>query len=203
MELDTSGGGRSRPRTDLLRHQVHRSPAWWIVGEFGKIMYTADGGATWKEQEKTVMEGSGFFDLLDLPTLFGIHATDGQRAMASGLDAHIARTTDGGARWTYDKIDAGDVPLLDPIYDVTELPDGTSWGVALRAKSSQGRRTLHGRGQDRPGRPHRLRSINFSADPQHGWMVGLRAHLPDDGRRQDVAALPGLSDANVGVDHEQ
>src|SRR5258705_63075 len=96
MELDTSGG-ESLAAADPIFYGVKFTDAQhgWIIGEFGKIMYTADGGATWKEQEKTLLEGTGFFDLLDLPTLFGIHAIDGQRAIASGLDAHVAGTTAG------------------------------------------------------------------------------------------------------------
>jgi photosystem II stability/assembly factor-like uncharacterized protein len=174
MELDTSGGETLAAADPIFYGVKFTDPQHgWVVGEFGKIMYTADGGATWKEQEKTIMEGSGFFDLLDLPTLFGIHATDGQRSIVSGLDAHIGRTNDGGARWTFDKIDAGDVPLLDPIYDVTELPDGTGWGVGaagevVRKGPADAAWTRAKIGQDVLTW---LRSIHFS-DPQHGWMVG-------------------------------
>jgi hypothetical protein len=42
--------------------------------------------------------------------MFGIHATDANTAMASGLEGHIAATSDGAERWSFDKIDAGDDP---------------------------------------------------------------------------------------------
>jgi photosystem II stability/assembly factor-like uncharacterized protein len=174
MELDTSGG-ESLAAADPIFYAVKFTDAQhgWIVGEFGKIMYTADGGQTWKEQEKTVMEGSGFFDLLDLPTLFGIHAVDGQHAITSGLEGHIARTSDGGAHWAYDKIDAGDVALVDPLYDVTELPDGTSWSVGaagevVRKGPADPAWTRAKIGQDVLTW---LRAIHFS-DAKNGWMVG-------------------------------
>jgi photosystem II stability/assembly factor-like uncharacterized protein len=174
MELDTSGG-ESLAAADPIFYDVKFVDAQhgWIVGEFGKVLATADGGQTWKEQEKTLLEGTGFFDLLDLPTLFGVHAIDGQHAVAAGLEAHLARTTDGGGRWTFDKIDAGDVPLVDPLYSVTEFPDGTAWAVGAagevirkgpgdaawaRAKIGQDVLTW-------------LRAIHFS-DPQNGWIVG-------------------------------
>ena len=173
MELDTSGG-ESLASADPIFYAVKFADAehGWIVGEFGKIMHTADGGQTWREQEKSIMEGSGYFDLLDLPTLFGIHVTDGQHAMACGLDGHIGRTVDG-ARWTYDKIDAGDIPLVDPIYDVTELQDGTSWGVGaagevVRKGPADAAWTRAKIGQDVLTW---LRAIHFS-DPKNGWMVG-------------------------------
>jgi photosystem II stability/assembly factor-like uncharacterized protein len=174
MELDTSGG-ESLAAADPIFYAVQfiDPQQGWVVGEFGKIMHTTDGGETWREQERTLMEGTGIFDLLDLPTLFGVHAIDGQRAVASGLEGHIARTTDGGARWTFDKLDAGDVPLVDPLYDVTELPDGTGWGVGaagevVRKGPADPAWTRAKIGQDVLTW---LRSIDFS-DPQNGWMVG-------------------------------
>jgi photosystem II stability/assembly factor-like uncharacterized protein len=175
MELDTSGG-ETLAAADPIFYAVDFTDAQhgWIVGEFGKIMYTEDGGDTWREQERSLMEGTGIFDLLDLPTLFGISATrDGQRAIASGLDAHVAATTDRGARWTFDKIDAGNVPLLDPLYDVTELPDGTGWGVGaagevIRKGPADPAWTRAKIGQDVLTW---LRAIHFS-DPQNGWIVG-------------------------------
>jgi photosystem II stability/assembly factor-like uncharacterized protein len=174
MELDTSGG-ESLAAADPIFYAVKFTDAQhgWIVGEFGKIMYTADGGETWKEQEKTLLEGTGFFDLLDLPTLFGIHAVDGQHAIASGLEGHVARTSDGGARWSFDKIDAGDVALVDPLYDVTEQPDGTGWSVGaagevIRKGPADPAWTRAKIGQDVLTW---LRAINFS-DPKNGWMVG-------------------------------
>ena len=174
MELDTSGG-ESLASADPIFYAVRFTDPQhgWIVGEFGKIMYTGDGGQTWHEQEKTLLENTGFFDLLDLPTLFGIHAVDGQRAIVAGLDGHVARTTDGGGRWDFDKIDAGDIPLVDPIYDVTELPDGTNWGVGaagevIRKGPADPAWTRAKIGQDVLTW---LRAIDFS-DPQHGWMVG-------------------------------
>jgi photosystem II stability/assembly factor-like uncharacterized protein len=174
MELDMAGG-ESLAAADPIFYAVKFVDAQhgWIVGEFGKVMYTADGGQTWKEQEKTLMDGSGFFDLLDLPTFFGIHVIDGQQAVASGLEGHLARTTDGGGRWTFEKIDAGDVPLVDPIYDVVQLPDGTGWAVGaagevVRRGPADAAWTRAKIGQDVLTW---LRSIHFS-DPQHGWMVG-------------------------------
>jgi len=174
MELDTSGG-ESLAAADPIFYGVRFTDPQngWIVGEFGKIMHTTDGGQTWKEQEKTLLEGTGFFDLLDLPTLFGIHVTDAQHAMAGGLEGHVARTSDGGERWGFEKIDAGDIPLVDPIYDVTELPDGTGWGVGaagevIRKGPADPAWTRAKIGQDVLTW---LRKIAFS-DPQHGWMVG-------------------------------
>jgi photosystem II stability/assembly factor-like uncharacterized protein len=174
MELDTSGG-ESLAAADPIFYAIKMVDAQhgWIVGEFGKIMHTADGGQTWKEQEKPLLEGTGFFDLLDLPTMFGIHAADANNAMASGLEGHVASTTDGGARWGFDKIDAGEIPLVDPLYEVTQLPDGTRWGCGaagevIRRGPADAAWTRAKIGQDVLTW---LRGIDFS-DQQHGWMVG-------------------------------
>ena len=174
MELDTSGG-ETLAAADPIFYDVRfiDRQEGWIVGEFGKIMHTTDGGQTWREQERTLMEGTKIFDLLDLPTLFGIHAADSQRALAVGLEAHVARTSDGGARWKFDELDAGAVPLVDPLYDVTELPDGTGWGVGaagevIRKGPTDAAWTRAKIGQDVLTW---LRAIHFS-DPQNGWMVG-------------------------------
>jgi photosystem II stability/assembly factor-like uncharacterized protein len=61
----------------------------WIVGEFGTIMTTADGGTTWTQQHSPVES-----------TLFGVHFPDPQHGWAVGIDATILRTEDGGATWT-------------------------------------------------------------------------------------------------------
>jgi len=87
MEADISGG-ESLAAADPILYDVKFTDAQngWIVGEFGKIMHTSDGGETWHEQEKTLLEGTGIFDLLDLPTMFGISVVDDKNAVAVGLE---------------------------------------------------------------------------------------------------------------------
>jgi photosystem II stability/assembly factor-like uncharacterized protein len=74
MESDLSGG-ESIAATDPVFYDVEFADEHhgWIVGEFGKIMYTSDGGDTWHEQNRSLLEGSDFFDALDLPSLFGLY----------------------------------------------------------------------------------------------------------------------------------
>jgi photosystem II stability/assembly factor-like uncharacterized protein len=145
----------------------------WVVGEFGKILYTTDGGTTWSDQTKTLLEGSGYFDPLDLPSLFGLSIDDAQNAIAAGIEGHIARTTDAGARWAYDPNDVGEIKMLDPLFDVEEFPDGSGWAVGaageifrkLPGASSWKRASI---GQDVLTW---MRALDFS-DQQNGWMVG-------------------------------
>ena len=173
MEADMSGGETLAAADPVFYDVKFTSPdEGWIVGEFGKIMHTSDGGETWHEQERSLLEGTGIFDLLDLPTLYGVQMTDAQHGVAAGLEGHIARTSDGGQRWTYDKFDL-EFPLVDPLFRVVELQDGTGWAVGSAGEvvtrepdgASWKRAKL---GQDVLTW---LRGISFS-DPQHGWMVG-------------------------------
>jgi photosystem II stability/assembly factor-like uncharacterized protein len=187
MEGDLSGG-QSLAAADPILYDVKFVDAQngWIVGEFGKILRTRDGGETWKEQTKSLLEGTEYFDLLDLPTLFGLDARNGENAVAAGLEAHIARTRDGGTKWTYDRTDGGDVKLVDPLYDVVEFADGTGWavgaaGMVVQTKPGSDVWNRADIGQDVLTW---LRSISFS-DPQYGWMVGgfgLIYHTEDGGK---------------------
>jgi len=173
MEADLSGGESLAAADPILYDVKFTDPEHgWIVGEFGKIMHTADGGETWHEQEKTLMEGTGIFDPLDLPTLFGIHAKSQQEAIAAGLEGHIARTRDGGQRWGFDQIEV-DYPLVDPLLRVTELSDGSGWATGLAGevmRREPGESVWHRAklGQDVLTWLH---GISFS-DQQHGWLVG-------------------------------
>ncbi len=172
MELDVSGG-ESLAAADPIFYDVKFTDPQhgWIVGEFGKIMHTDDGGATWREQEKTLL-GNGIFDLLDIPSLFGVYMTSASAGVASGLEGHIARTTDGGQHWAFDPTEV-DVPLLDPLFRIVELPDGNGWAVGAAGEVMR-----HGPGEAAWKRAKLgqdvltwLRGMSFS-DPQHGWMVG-------------------------------
>src|SRR5437870_11245122 len=61
----------------------------WVVGEFGTIMASDDGGRTFHQQHAPVES-----------TLFGVHFVDARRGWAVGIDGVILRTEDGGATWT-------------------------------------------------------------------------------------------------------
>jgi photosystem II stability/assembly factor-like uncharacterized protein len=64
------------------------SGAWWIVRADGKIMHTADGGATIVKQKDPVSS---------MPV--AIAATDTRHAWAACTDGEISTTTDGGTTW--------------------------------------------------------------------------------------------------------
>lgn len=61
----------------------------WIVGEFGIVMASADGGLTWTQQPAPIES-----------TLFGVYFADAKRGWAVGIDSMILQTDDGGVTWT-------------------------------------------------------------------------------------------------------
>jgi photosystem II stability/assembly factor-like uncharacterized protein len=60
----------------------------WLVGEFGVILASTDGGLTWHQQSTPVES-----------TLFGVRFIDAKRGWAVGVDSVILDTEDGGATW--------------------------------------------------------------------------------------------------------
>ena len=78
----------------------------WIVGEFGTIFASDDGGATWRQQSSTVES-----------SLFGAYFVDAQRGWAVGLDATLLATSDGGETWQKQSVEAPKGFLLS-LYDV-------------------------------------------------------------------------------------
>lgn len=187
VQMDNDGsGGEQLAAADPVFYDVKfvDEKRGWVAGEFGKILHTEDGGETWKEQEQTLM-GSTYFDLLDLPSMFGLHVKNANEVVASGLEAHIARTSDAGKTWAYDEINGGDVPLVDPFFDIVEFDDGSGWAVGAAGevvKRTPGQGWQRAKiGQDVLTW---LRALSF-ADQQNGWMVGgfgLIFHTTDGGK---------------------
>ncbi len=156
----------------------------WVVGEFGKIYHTSDGGKTFAEQEESLL-GHGVFDVLDIPTFFGVHFNNRQEGVVVGLDGKIARTHDGGTTWRFDPEKLA-YPLVDPLYTSVSLADGNAWAVGAAGevlKLDPGATEWH---RAKLGMEvfTWLRSIDFFS-PQNGWIVGgfgMILHTTDGGK---------------------
>ena len=142
----------------------------YIVGEFGKIYYTTDGGQNFVEQQETLMDET-VIDILDLPTLFDVEFVSDQHGIAAGLDGRIAETTDGGQNWDFRPNNVDD--YVDPFYSATILPDGTRWVVGASGqvvKAGAGEPFARG---DLGSRVNNwIRRVRFHDDGKHGWLVG-------------------------------
>lgn len=145
----------------------------WVVGEFGKIYHTADGGDTWSEQQESLAGEAGgeIVDASDLPTFFSIYMRDMNNGLVAGLNSRIARTRDGKT-WRFEEFDA-DTTFDDPLYTAQQLPDGSAWAVGAAGVVVR---------QTAPGAPWRgvslgmelngwMRDVDFF-DKDHGWIVG-------------------------------
>lgn len=158
----------------------------WIVGEFGKILKSTDGGKSWSEQQETLVGGE-FIDALDLPTFFGIDCIDASQCAAVGLNGKIASTTDGGETWSFEEV-GGD--FTEPLFTVQLFPDGTGWAAGV---AGQVMKRENGKWQpaDLGMRVFSwLRQVGF-ADANNGWLVGgfgLVLHTRDGGKTWIPAA---------------
>jgi len=160
------------------------SSTGWVVGEFGKIYHTGDGGKTWVEQEQSLLGSSGLYDVLDIPTFFGVSFVDHRNGIVAGLQGRIARTRDGGKTWAFERFDV-DVPVEDPLLSVVQFPDTSAWAVGIAGAIVR---------QDRPDGAWKrppvgmeltswLRKVDFY-DANNGWIVGgygLILHTTDGG----------------------
>jgi photosystem II stability/assembly factor-like uncharacterized protein len=125
----------------------------WMVGDYGNIRFTGDGGETWASQHQSLLGQTlaGYMrplrDALDLPALFRVVMRDRQHGLVSGVGGVLLATDDGGGSWKI--VDTGispriEVPLLEIAF-VGERP----WvfgggGVVLSADASAWKRVdLH------------------------------------------------------------
>jgi len=156
----------------------------WVVGEFGHVLHTSDGGQTWTEQQQSLITGE-IFDALDLPTFYGVNFTTPQDGVAAGLDGKIARTRDGGATWAFQKMQL-DYPIVDPLFTPRLFPDGTGWaigaaGEVVRLGTPDGQWQRAKLGMEVVTW---LRGM-YWVNPDDGWIVGglgLILHTKDGGK---------------------
>jgi photosystem II stability/assembly factor-like uncharacterized protein len=185
----------------------------WVVGAFGTIARTSDGGNTWQAQPSKTTQSLYDVDFVDtqhgwvvgrqgliLRTtdggatwdaqtsgtsqhLFGVDFVDDQYGVAVGDFGVILVTRDGGQHWEDDKL-SEDVVL----YDVAMTDRTRGWiagefGSVLTSADGGVTWTKQETGIDKT-----LFGICFP-DPQNGWVVGIDAlilHTADGGQTWKV-----------------
>lgn len=96
---EPQGSGEDRIYNDLCFVDKETG---WVVGEFGLIYHSLDGGRHWVRQEcKDIIPVVDTATQWSTPTpsLYSVCFTDARRGWASGMDAIIIATEDGGATW--------------------------------------------------------------------------------------------------------
>jgi len=148
----------------------------WVVGEFGNIYHTTDGGKTWKTQQETLI-GAGIYSSLDIPTFFGASFSDTQNGVVAGLESKVARTRDGGKTWKFEQFDFKE-GTGDPLYEPFQFPDTTAWAVGAAGL------VVHQRSTGEPWQRVSLgREVNtwlrgvYFLNKNDGWVVGGYGHI--------------------------
>jgi photosystem II stability/assembly factor-like uncharacterized protein len=88
----------------------------WLVGNFGKILRTDDGGDHWRLQKSGTNEH-----------LQDIDAWDANHALVVGNNGILLQTKDGGNSWS--KINVPRSDIANKIIRVHTLPGGEAWAV--------------------------------------------------------------------------
>ena len=77
----------------------------WMVGEYGNVRYTTDGGKTWGAQHGSLLDGlasrGGARDVMTMSAFFNVHFTDPNNGLLVGGGGAIATTNNGGQNWTW------------------------------------------------------------------------------------------------------
>jgi len=155
----------------------------WMVGEFGKIYHSTDGGMTWNEQQNTLLGHAGIDDALNLPALFGVRFKNATEGIAVGIEGKIVKTMDGGKTWAFTGEDLAAFST-EPLYALRLFSDGKGWIVGASGRVLQLR---DGDWKNAPlGGPLTtwLRSIDFFNE-DNGWIVGgygMILHTTDGGK---------------------
>jgi photosystem II stability/assembly factor-like uncharacterized protein len=108
-------GQAARLRDNLYGIATLGSQHAWVVGNFGSIHHTADGGKVWQLQKSGTK----------MP-LFDVAFADDQRGWIVGAAGLILRTSDGGATWTTGR---SPVPGDKHLFNVAAVDARTVWAV--------------------------------------------------------------------------
>lgn len=136
----------------------------WVVGDYGTILATQDGGKWWSRQE------TGTHALLR-----GVDFVDEKRGWAVGVRGTVLHTEDGGQSWAKQEMDARHLLSLDPdvyLRDVHFLDPSRGLIIARTGSiffTEDG--GSHWQEQALEGKDARLNRVRFFS-PQVGWMVG-------------------------------
>ncbi len=109
----------------------------WMVGEYGNIRHTSDGGKTWDSQHGSLLDAlaqqGGNRDVMTLGAWFRVHFTDPTHGILVGAGGAVAVTDNGGQQWRWVSREGqkADLPNLH-LYDI-DAPGQNGRMVAIGA----------------------------------------------------------------------
>jgi photosystem II stability/assembly factor-like uncharacterized protein len=149
----------------------------WLVGEFGLIYHTSDGGIRWELQEC-----KGIIPVVDVtewktptPSLYSVWFTDTHNGWATGMDATIIATQDGGRTWQKLKNPAENNKIT--LYKIV-IHEGSGWVVGQKGTylySNDNGKSWEDRSSF-TNTKFWLMDISFP-DKLRGWAVGSRGTI--------------------------
>jgi photosystem II stability/assembly factor-like uncharacterized protein len=152
----------------------------WVVGKFGMILHTVDGGQTWREQDSGTQNA-----------LSSISFVDDDHGVAVGSAGTVIVTNDGGQTWKPQNSGIHDqllsVKALSPKLafavgaygTVLSTHDGATWQKQTFSWNQLIPKVITDIGPMEPN----LSSV-FFLDPENGWIsgeFGLILHTSDGG----------------------
>ncbi len=127
----------------------------WVVGAFGTILRTRDGGSSWQPQVARTVEH-----------LYAVSFSDAKNGWIAGRSGMVLHTSNGGETWEQ-QTSGTDRPLFQvKALDAKRACIVGDWGTILRTRD--GGKTWENRSLDRD---IILNGLAWP-DPQHAWIVG-------------------------------
>jgi photosystem II stability/assembly factor-like uncharacterized protein len=127
----------------------------WVVGNFGSIYHTIDGGASWRPQVSNSTE-----------QLYSVDFADTKHGWIVGRSGLLLATTDGGESWRPQTSGTANHLFEVKALDAAHVWVVGDWGTVLY--TSDGGKTWQNRSLQRDVI---LNGLSW-ADAQHGWIVG-------------------------------
>lgn len=171
----------------------------WIIGDYGNIRSTRDGGVTWDSRHASLLgqqirpQERKIKDAMDMPSFFTIRFLDGRYGLVTGIGGALAETRDGGEHWQFLH---PSLPVNLPLYDLVFL-DGAGKTLISGGESQL---VIHSqqRWQVRrlpTGLSTWIADLDF-ADDRHGWAVGGHGTIlrTEDGGRSWTSCGAGRRD---------
>jgi len=169
----SQGSGEDKIYNDIFFIDRHTG---WVVGEFGLIYHTSNGGRSWELQVcrdiiPVVAENEW---KTPTPSLYSVWFSDTRRGWASGMDASLIATEDGGATWK--KISNPAEKNKITLYKIV-MREGAGWAVGQKGTylhSADGKAWEDW--SERINTRFWLMDMSFP-DRLHGWAVGSRGTI--------------------------
>jgi photosystem II stability/assembly factor-like uncharacterized protein len=151
-----AGGAQSwRMTDDLFGSSLVSAKEGWVVGGFGTIYHTTDGGSTWRPQVSNSTE-----------QLFSVAFADAKTGWIVGRSGLVLATTNGGDTWKPQTSGTPNHLFQVKALDTQHVWAVGDWGTVLYTQD--GGKTWENRSLTRDVI---LNGLSW-ADSQHGWIVG-------------------------------